>query len=188
MRPKPEERVLRWLDQQPRASIWTTSVTVFEIRFGLETMPAGKRRTSFMASFERWLAEVVEQRIAGYDETAARRSPESCLPSTQNSPRATSSTSRRLRRRWSIPGHLRYGQTLADRSQKSFVIPGEYFAGIMKSLLGEVRGSHLRKSRYGASNHSSRLRRWPPASAYHCQSSSRLRTCTSIPGFTSLIP
>jgi predicted nucleic acid-binding protein len=76
MRPKPEERVLRWLDQQPRASIWTTSVTVFEIRFGLETMPAGKRRTAFMASFERWLAEVVEQRIAGYDESAARRSSE----------------------------------------------------------------------------------------------------------------
>ncbi len=76
MRPKPEERVLHWLDQQPRASIWTTSVTVFEIRFGLETMPAGKRRTAFMASFERWLAEVVEQRIAGYDETAARRSAE----------------------------------------------------------------------------------------------------------------
>ena len=76
MRPKPEEGVLRWLDQQPRASIWTTSVTVFEIRFGLETMPAGKRRTAFMVSFERWLAEVVEQRIAGYDESAARRAAE----------------------------------------------------------------------------------------------------------------
>jgi hypothetical protein len=76
MRPKPEECVLRWLDQQARASIWTTSVTVFEIRFGLETMPAGKQRTAFMASFERWLAEVVEQRIAGYDESAARRSAE----------------------------------------------------------------------------------------------------------------
>ena len=76
MRPKPEERVLRWLDQQPRASIWTTSVTVFEIRFGLETMPVGKRRTALMASFERWLDEVVEQRIASYDETAARRSAE----------------------------------------------------------------------------------------------------------------
>src|ERR1035437_9830872 len=76
MRPRPEERILRWLDQQPRASIWTTSVTVFETRFGLETMPAGRRRTAFIASFERWLAEVVEQRIAGYDETAARRSAE----------------------------------------------------------------------------------------------------------------
>jgi hypothetical protein len=51
-------------------------VTVFEIRFGLETMPVGKRRTALMDSFERWLNEVVQQRIAGYDETAARRSAE----------------------------------------------------------------------------------------------------------------
>jgi predicted nucleic acid-binding protein len=29
-----------------------------------------------MASFERWFAEVIEQRIVGYDETAARRSAE----------------------------------------------------------------------------------------------------------------
>ena len=76
MRPEPELRVLHWLDQQPRASIWTTSVTVFEIRFGLEAMPAGKRRTALMDSFERWLFEVVQERIANYDETAARRSAE----------------------------------------------------------------------------------------------------------------
>jgi predicted nucleic acid-binding protein len=76
MRPMPDERIPRWLDQQPRTSIWTTSVTVFEIRFGLESMPAGKRRSALMDSFERWLGEVVQQRIASYDETAARRSAE----------------------------------------------------------------------------------------------------------------
>jgi predicted nucleic acid-binding protein len=73
MRPKPDERVTRWLDGRPGTSIWTTSVTVFEIRFGLETMPVGKRRIALMASFERWLVEVVHQRIASYDESAARR-------------------------------------------------------------------------------------------------------------------
>jgi hypothetical protein len=76
MRPRPDARVQRWLDQQSRASIWITSVTVFEIRFGLEAMPAGKRRSALMDGFERWLGEVVEQRIASYDETAARRSAE----------------------------------------------------------------------------------------------------------------
>jgi predicted nucleic acid-binding protein len=76
MRPKPDERVVRWLDRQPRASVWTTSITVFEIRFDLETMPVGKRRTAMMASFERWLGEVVQDRIATYDETAARRAAE----------------------------------------------------------------------------------------------------------------
>jgi predicted nucleic acid-binding protein len=76
MRLTPDERVTRWLDRQPRTSIWTSSVTVFEIRFGLETMPIGKRRTAMMASFERWIDEVVQQRIASYDETAARRAAE----------------------------------------------------------------------------------------------------------------
>ena len=72
MRPKLDARVSRWLDQQSRASIWTTSVTVFEVRFGLETMPIGKRQASLAALFERWLVDVVEGRIAVYDETAAR--------------------------------------------------------------------------------------------------------------------
>lgn len=76
MRPRPDAHVLHWLDQQPRTSVWTTSITVFEIRFGLETMPAGKRRTALMLSFERWLDEIVQQRIAGYDDAAARRSAE----------------------------------------------------------------------------------------------------------------
>ncbi len=76
MRSRPDERIPRWLDQQPRTSIWTTSVTVFEIRFGLESMPASKRRIALMDSFESWLDEVIEQRIASYDETAARRSAE----------------------------------------------------------------------------------------------------------------
>jgi hypothetical protein len=74
MRPKPDERVTNWLDRQPGTSIWTTSVTVFEIRFGLQTMPVGRRQAALLASFERWLAEVLEQRIATYDEAAARSS------------------------------------------------------------------------------------------------------------------
>ena len=76
MLPKPDRRIPHWLDQQPRTSIWTTSVTIFEIRFGLETMPLGERRAALMDSFERWLNEVMQQRIASYDQTAARRSAE----------------------------------------------------------------------------------------------------------------
>lgn len=72
MRKKPDPRIAQWLDRQPRASVWTTSVTIFEIRFGLETMPLGKRRAALMAGFEGWLGEIVQERIATYDETAAR--------------------------------------------------------------------------------------------------------------------
>lgn len=73
---RPDEQVTRWLDRQPSTSVWTSSVTVFEVRFGLETMPAGRRRATLMASFEKWLNEVVQQRIVAYDELAARRAAE----------------------------------------------------------------------------------------------------------------
>lgn len=72
MRPLPDFDVIRWLDRQPQSSIWTTSITVFEIHFGLQTMPAGKRQAALAASFEYWLSKVVQERIAAYDESAAR--------------------------------------------------------------------------------------------------------------------
>jgi predicted nucleic acid-binding protein len=72
MLPSPSSNVIRWLDRQASSSIWTTAITIFEIRFGLETMPQGKRQATLADSFERWLSDVAQQRIAIYDEAAAR--------------------------------------------------------------------------------------------------------------------
>jgi predicted nucleic acid-binding protein len=66
----PDEKVLRWLDRQAETSVWTTSVTVFEIRFGLESMSGGKRRTALMESFEEIL-DTLDRRIAPFDTAAA---------------------------------------------------------------------------------------------------------------------
>ena len=44
----PDERVLMWLDQQPRTSVWIASITVLEFRFGLEIMTAGRRRSALI--------------------------------------------------------------------------------------------------------------------------------------------
>jgi predicted nucleic acid-binding protein len=68
----PDQRVLIWLDQQPRSSIWTTSVAVFEIRFGLESMPVGKRQTALIQDFEKMLHSI-DRRIAPFDIEAAER-------------------------------------------------------------------------------------------------------------------
>jgi len=76
MQQSAEEKVVNWLDKQPRSSIWTTSVTILEIRFGLQILPLGKRRSTLIQSFERVLAEKLENRVAAFDATAAQQSSE----------------------------------------------------------------------------------------------------------------
>jgi predicted nucleic acid-binding protein len=71
MRDEPEPAVIAWLDGQPRASVWTTSINVYEIRAGLLAMPAGKRRTSRMLTFEYLLKESIQRRISVFDLEAA---------------------------------------------------------------------------------------------------------------------
>src|SRR6266705_3165594 len=72
MRQTPDEKVVAWLDKQPRTSIWTTSVTVLEVRFGLQVMPAGKRRSALMQAFEGVL-EKIGNRVAAFDVAAAQQ-------------------------------------------------------------------------------------------------------------------
>ncbi len=70
MNESPERRVIDWLDKQPRTSIWTTAVTVLEIRFGLQILPGGKRRVRLMRAFEQ-LLEKIEDRVLTFDRIAA---------------------------------------------------------------------------------------------------------------------
>lgn len=70
MRQQPDRHVIAWLDRQPRTSIWTTSVTLLEIRFGLEIMATGKRRSLLLHAFKAVL-DKMEQRIASFDAAAA---------------------------------------------------------------------------------------------------------------------
>jgi hypothetical protein len=67
----PDARVIAWLDKQPRTSVWTTSVTVLEVRFGLQLMPAGKRRAALVHAFETVLSSLIDGRIASFDADSA---------------------------------------------------------------------------------------------------------------------
>lgn len=60
-----------WLDRQPLTDLWTTSVTVFEIRFGLSVLPNGPRRGSLEAAFDAVLSEDLAGRVASFDRPAA---------------------------------------------------------------------------------------------------------------------
>jgi len=72
MRAKPDPAVVTWLDRQPDSSIWTTSITVMEIRYGLQSMPAGRRRESMTEALEAVLREEIEERYASFDLAAAQ--------------------------------------------------------------------------------------------------------------------
>jgi hypothetical protein len=71
MGPAPEQQVAQWLDLQPRSSVWTTSINVYEVRSGLFAMPAGKRRTALEAKFEKLLEISLQGRILNFDSESA---------------------------------------------------------------------------------------------------------------------
>jgi toxin FitB len=71
MQPKPESLVAAWLDRQSRYEIWTTSVTVFEVEYGIHLMPPGKRRFHLETVFAAFLSNPLRGRIAELDATAA---------------------------------------------------------------------------------------------------------------------
>src|SRR5260370_8070944 len=66
----PDETVARWMDQQPRDSIWITSVTVMEVHFGLHTMRAGRKRSALTEALATFLDERIQGRIASFDAAA----------------------------------------------------------------------------------------------------------------------
>jgi predicted nucleic acid-binding protein len=72
MRQTPDEVVVTWLDRQPRSSIWTTSITVLEVRFGVQIMTAGKRRSEVVEAFESVL-DKLGQRVLSFDVSAAEQ-------------------------------------------------------------------------------------------------------------------
>jgi hypothetical protein len=71
MQREPEARVVAWLDDQPPESVWTTSITVFEIRLGLQLLITGRRRSRLEEAFTRALDEDFEGRVAVFDRPAA---------------------------------------------------------------------------------------------------------------------
>ena len=72
MRREAERKVVAWLDAQPPESIWTTSITVFEIRLGLEQLAAGRRRRLLEEAFAKALEEDFENRVAVFDRPATK--------------------------------------------------------------------------------------------------------------------
>ncbi len=72
LKPIPSDEVLRWLAAQLASSVFTTTITMAEVLYGVEALPHGKRRTRLLAAVEKMFAEQFEGRILPFDEEAAR--------------------------------------------------------------------------------------------------------------------
>jgi hypothetical protein len=71
MRAEPDRPVVRWLDRLAAESIWTTSITVFEVRFGLEVLPEGERKAALEHAFDQVISEDLRGRVLDFDARAA---------------------------------------------------------------------------------------------------------------------
>lgn len=71
MRRDPDAAVVSWLDLQPAESVWTTTVTVFEVITGLRLLAEGRRRRELERSFDALLAEELDGRVQSLDTSAA---------------------------------------------------------------------------------------------------------------------
>jgi predicted nucleic acid-binding protein len=61
----------RWFDAHPPESIWTTTITIFEIHFGLTLLAPSRRRDRVYDAFDRGIGEILGGRVLPFDRTAA---------------------------------------------------------------------------------------------------------------------
>jgi predicted nucleic acid-binding protein len=74
MRPRLHSEVVAWHDRQPGSSIWTTAISVLEVRSGVYLLPAGRRREELNAGLDALLAQAIEGRVLPFDLGAAEMS------------------------------------------------------------------------------------------------------------------
>ena len=72
MRPGPAPAVLGSLSQYSAEELYSSSITLAEILYGIELLPAGKRKADLLAGSERLFKVVLGGRILPFDESAAQ--------------------------------------------------------------------------------------------------------------------
>ena len=75
MRERPNAAVVAWLADQDPSELFSTVVTVAEISYGLERLPAGRRRTSLERSYQSIFVSMADHILAFDVEAALRYGP-----------------------------------------------------------------------------------------------------------------
>lgn len=72
MRADPDDRVVDWITEHPATSLFLTTITEAELRYGMALLPAGNRKTRLTQALEDTLRDDFAQRILPFDRDAAR--------------------------------------------------------------------------------------------------------------------
>lgn len=71
MQKQPDPLVVAWLDGQPAESIWISTITLFEARYGIALLTSGLHKNSLQERFDQFLQEDLENRVLQFDANAA---------------------------------------------------------------------------------------------------------------------
>ncbi len=72
MRPSPSELVRDWVQSRPGRDLYTSAITVAEIRYGIEKLPQGRGKNS-LSSAANEIFETFAQQILSFDAVAAEQ-------------------------------------------------------------------------------------------------------------------
>jgi toxin FitB len=73
MQRQPDSAVVEWLDRQSADTVWITSVTLFEARYGLKLLADGQRKALLEQRFDELVQLDLANRIAVFDVRAAEQ-------------------------------------------------------------------------------------------------------------------
>ncbi|NCC74670.1 MAG: type II toxin-antitoxin system VapC family toxin [Sphingobacteriia bacterium] len=67
LRRSPEARVINWIDAQSLEILYLSAITVAELRFGIASLPFGKRRDELKNSIENQILPLFTGRVRPFD-------------------------------------------------------------------------------------------------------------------------
>lgn len=77
LRQTPEPAVVEWIDAQAIETLYLAAITVAELRFGVASLPTGKRQDRLRESLERQVLPLFAGRVLPFDMAASQAYAES---------------------------------------------------------------------------------------------------------------
>lgn len=65
---RPDERIVRWLEDQPIFDVGITAITIYELKFGIATAPDGRKRKNLEVLYKEIVGDIFQRHRLELDE------------------------------------------------------------------------------------------------------------------------